>query len=121
MPEADEHFGVGEYSDLLVLAKPVVYMTVQEIGETHRLLVEHLERIAPASDDPLRQIFRLLRHEPDLESFTARPVSMVSLSGRTESLERPSFSKNTQLCLTLTNRFPPRADETTDLADLIVK
>jgi hypothetical protein len=122
VPAADEYFGVSEYSDLLELTKPVVYMTVQEIGETHRVLVEHLERIAPDSDDPLRRIFGLLRREPDLDSFTARPVSMVSLSGqRHESLERRSFSKNTQLCLTLTNRFPPGADDKSELAALIVK
>ncbi len=35
--EADEYFGINEYSDLIVLTKPIVYMTVQEIAETHRV------------------------------------------------------------------------------------
>lgn len=37
VPEAEEYFGINEYSDLIVLTKPVVYMTVQEICETHRV------------------------------------------------------------------------------------
>ena len=35
--DADEVFGINEYSDLIVLTKPVIYMTVQEISETHKV------------------------------------------------------------------------------------
>ena len=103
-------------------------MTVHEISETHKILVENLDRIAPESNDPLREIFSLLKHEPDLESFTTRPVSVVSLhkpndsrNNGHDSLNRSGFNKNTQLCLTLTNRFAPDTDEKTDLNNLIIR
>jgi hypothetical protein len=35
--EAEEYFGINEYSDSIVLTKPLVYMTVQEICETHKV------------------------------------------------------------------------------------
>ena len=41
VPEADEYFGINEYSDLIVLTKPIVYMTVQEICETHRVITNN--------------------------------------------------------------------------------
>lgn len=126
VPEADEFFGINEYSDLIVLTKPIVYMTVQEIGETHKILVENLDKIAPEPTDPLREIFSILKHEPDLDSFTSRPLSTVSLnksadSSKSDSLNRSSFSKNTQLCLTLTNRFPPNTDERNDTNNIMIR
>jgi hypothetical protein len=35
--DADEHFGIDEFSDLIVLTKPVVYLSVQEIFDTHKV------------------------------------------------------------------------------------
>ena len=35
--EADEYFGINEYTDLIGLTKPTVYMTIQEICDTHRV------------------------------------------------------------------------------------
>lgn len=37
VPDADEYFGINEFSDLIVLTKPVVYLTVQEICDTHKV------------------------------------------------------------------------------------
>lgn len=50
--EADEYFGINEYSDLIVLTKPIVYMTIQEISDTHKILVDYLDKIAPDEQDP---------------------------------------------------------------------
>lgn len=121
--EADEYFGINEYSDLIVLTKPVVYMTVQEICDTHRILVEYLDRIAPDENDPLREIFKLLHFEPNLDSLTENLCSRTSLntSASNDTLTRSNISKNTQLCLTLTNRFTPNGDEKTDLNNLFIK
>ena len=38
--EAEEYFGINEYSDSIVLTKPLVYMTVQEICETHKAIIK---------------------------------------------------------------------------------
>ncbi len=119
--EADEYFGISEYNDLIVLTKPIVYMTVQEISDTHRILVEHLDKIAPNEDDPIRELFDSLHLEPNLESLTDNLCSRVSLHSQNETLNKSNFSKNTQLCLTLTNRFTPNSDDKTDLNNLFIK
>jgi len=128
--EADEYFGINEYSDLITLTKPVVYMTVQEICDTHRILVEYLDRIAPDENDPLREIFKLLHYEPNLDSLTenllgtragAGSLNSSSSTSSHDTLTRSNLSKNTQLCLTLTNRFTPNGDEKTDLNNLFIR
>ena len=121
--EADEYFGINEYSDLIVLTKPIVYMTVQEICETHKILVEYLDKIAPEQNDPIREIFGLLHHEPNLDSLTENLCSKVNLHNHSanETLLKNNFSKNTQICLTLTNRFTPNGDEKTDLNNLFIR
>lgn len=131
--EADEYFGINEYSDLVTLTKPVVYMTVQEICDTHRILVEYLDRIAPPAEqepnDPLREIFKLLHFEPNLDSLTENLFSSrtSTLNGNSaaasshDTLTRNNLNKNTQLCLTLTNRFMPSGDEKTDLNSLFIR
>lgn len=127
--EADEYFGINEYSDLITLTKPVVYMTVQEIFDTHRILVEYLDRIAPDENDPLREIFKLLHYEANLDTLTENligtrtPAIMGSstFDASQDTLARTNLSKNTQLCLTLTNRFTPNGDEKTDLNNLFIR
>ena len=121
VPEADEFFGIDEYSDLIVLTKPIVYMTIQEIGETHKILVENLDKIAPEADDQLRQIFGLLNHEPDLDSFTINLNTRQTAAMAKSDSNHNSFSKNTQLCLTLTNRFTENNDENADLNSLLIR
>lgn len=137
MCEADEYFGINEYSDLITLTKPVVYMTVQEICDTHRILVEYLDRIAPDESDPLREIFKLLHFEPNLDSLTenllgsngkspagataANTLNTSTSASSHDTLSRSNLSKNTQLCLTLTNRFTPNGDEKTDLNNLFIR
>lgn len=37
VPEPEERFAVDEYSDMVALAKPVVYVTVGELVNTHRV------------------------------------------------------------------------------------
>jgi hypothetical protein len=37
--DADEHFGIDEFSDLIVLTKPVVYLNLQDICDTHKVSV----------------------------------------------------------------------------------
>ncbi len=141
MPEADEYFGINEYSDLIVLTKPIIYMTIQEIAETHKILVENLHKIAADDpEDPLRKIFGLLNREPDLDSFGMNfnnnnsSIRQVSSSfGKSDAntgavaavaaavADNKIFNKNTQLCLTLTNRFTPSNDEFTEYNNLFIK
>lgn len=128
--EADEYFGIDEYSDLIVLTKPIVYMTVQEISDTHKILIQHLDKIAADTKDPLREIFDLLQFDPNLDSLTENLCSRTSLgsngtndSPKQETMSRnnSNLSRNTQLCLTLTNRFTPNGEEKADLINLFIR
>lgn len=121
VPEADEFFGINEYSDLIILTKPIVYMTIQEIRDSHKLLVENLDKIAPDPQDQLRKIFDLLKHEPDLESFNVnRPLSVISLQKPNNDCSN-AINKNTQLCLTLTDRFTPNNEDKADLNSILIR
>jgi hypothetical protein len=86
-------------------------------------LVEYLDKIAPEKSDPLREIFNLLSYEPNLDSLTENLCSKVNLHSHTpnDTITRNNFSKNTQICLTLTNRFTPNGDEKTDVANLFTR
>lgn len=46
MPEPEERFAIDEYSDMVAVAKPVVYITVGELISTHRV------RSQPQREDP---------------------------------------------------------------------
>ena len=82
-----------------------------------------MDKIAPEADDPIREIFSLLNHEPNLESLTDNLCSKVNLNSHTQNdtMTRNNFSKNTQICLTLTNRFTPNGDEKTDANNLFIR
>lgn len=37
MPEPEEHFAVDEYLDMVAVSKPMVYITVGELINTHKV------------------------------------------------------------------------------------
>ena len=39
VPSAEEKFGIDEYSDVIMLTKPVIYISVKEICSTHSVSV----------------------------------------------------------------------------------
>lgn len=75
-----------------------------------------------ASDekDPLKEIFGLLSPEPNLDSLCEN-INIRPTSLKFDTMTRNSFSKNTQLCLTLTDRFTPTSDEKTDINNLFIR
>uniref|UniRef100_A0A8C4MMZ8 IQ motif containing GTPase activating protein 3 n=1 Tax=Equus asinus asinus TaxID=83772 RepID=A0A8C4MMZ8_EQUAS len=64
VPEPEERFSVDEYSDMVAVAKPMVYITVGELINTHRLLLEHQDWIAPDHRDPLHELLEDLGELP---------------------------------------------------------
>ena len=41
VPEPEDHFMMNRYTEISLIAKPVVYITLQEICDTHSLLLKH--------------------------------------------------------------------------------
>uniref|UniRef100_A0A8C3UC50 IQ motif containing GTPase activating protein 2 n=1 Tax=Catharus ustulatus TaxID=91951 RepID=A0A8C3UC50_CATUS len=69
VPEPEEKFNIDEYSDMVTLSKPVIYISIEEIINTHSLLLEHQDAIAPDTNDLLNELLEGLGPVPDIESF----------------------------------------------------
>ncbi|XP_029282884.1 ras GTPase-activating-like protein IQGAP3 [Cottoperca gobio] len=91
VPEPEDRFNIDEYSELLIVNKPVVYISVSELLNTHQLLLEQQEVLCPDSSDPLRLLLKELGSVPTLQE----------LIGESSDPE----SSKTEVSLTLTNKF----------------
>ena len=65
-------FGFDEYSDFVMISKPVIYISVREICSTHQLLLEHEEAVAPNPSDPLHPVLKELGQPPTVEEFLGK-------------------------------------------------
>uniref|UniRef100_A0A8C4YBM8 IQ motif containing GTPase activating protein 3 n=1 Tax=Gopherus evgoodei TaxID=1825980 RepID=A0A8C4YBM8_9SAUR len=76
VPEPEERFNVDEYSEMVAVAKPVIYITVAELINTHKLLLEHQDSISPDHKDPLHELLEDLDELPTVQSLigTCRPL-----------------------------------------------
>uniref|UniRef100_A0A9L0S882 IQ motif containing GTPase activating protein 3 n=1 Tax=Equus caballus TaxID=9796 RepID=A0A9L0S882_HORSE len=95
VPEPEERFSVDEYSDMVAVAKPMVYITVGELINTHRLLLEHQDWIAPDHRDPLHELLEDLGELPTVRDLIGENIAA---DGNTD------LSK-LEVSLTLTNKF----------------
>ncbi|KAF6731923.1 Ras GTPase-activating-like protein IQGAP1 [Oryzias melastigma] len=91
VPEPEQHFSMDQYSELLILNRPVIYMSVSELLNMHQLLLDHQEVLCPDRSDPLKLILKDLGPVPPLED-------LVGTAAEAE-LSRMEVS------LTLTNKF----------------
>ncbi|KAM6167531.1 ras GTPase-activating-like protein IQGAP3 [Erethizon dorsatum] len=123
VPEPEERFAMDEYSDMVAVAKPVVYITVGELINTHRLLVEHQDWIAPNPQDPLHQLLEDLGELPTISDLIGENIAAdghldlsklevsLTLKNKFEGLEADTDDTNTQSLLLSTKQM---------LADLIL-
>ncbi len=79
-----------------------------------------MDKIAPNSSDPLHEILDALGDEPHLDSL-ADNVSYKYGSGNHSISSDSINNRDTQIPLTLTNRFTPIKEEKTDLNNLFIK
>ena len=75
MEELEAKFSMDQYTDVTRVTKPVIYISVAEIIDTHKLLVEHEEAIAPDHNDPLHELLEDLGEVPSVESFMGKYVN----------------------------------------------
>ena len=111
--EPETHFSVDQYTEAVLIAKPSIYISLSELCDTHQLLVDHVESVAPAAADPLHSLLASLG-EPSLCSLLGAADSQVgSLAslGKTEvSMENKNLtniSLNRNFCFPgLSNTLP---------------
>uniref|UniRef100_A0A8C0UNF9 IQ motif containing GTPase activating protein 3 n=1 Tax=Cyanistes caeruleus TaxID=156563 RepID=A0A8C0UNF9_CYACU len=110
VPEPEERFNMDEYSEMVAVAKPVIYITVGELINTHKLLLEHQDSIVPHHSDPLRELLEDLDELPTVQSLVG--------SGAEQVLSQLS---RTEISLTLTNKLVPVASsEESDTRSLLL-
>ncbi|XP_042230712.1 ras GTPase-activating-like protein IQGAP3 [Homarus americanus] len=92
--EPEAVYNVTQYSEATLIVKPTIYITVQEICETHQLLMDHEEILAPDSSDRLHTLLSDLGERPSVHALVGEAIEFGSGTvGRME------------VCLALTNKF----------------
>ncbi|XP_045500512.1 ras GTPase-activating-like protein IQGAP1 [Colias croceus] len=112
-PTLEEYFAVDEYTEATLLHHPHIYITIQEIVDTHALLIEYQDVIAPDPDDRLNDLLDELGDVPSVAQLASRDVTMQV--GDCEENAR------LEVCLALVNKFQAPSDDMTDLNKLFIK
>ncbi|NXL68174.1 IQGA2 protein, partial [Chordeiles acutipennis] len=118
VPEPEERFNVDEYSELVAMAKPVIYITVGELINTHKLLLEHQDSIAPHHGDPLHELLEDLDELPTVQSLVGEAAPSPADSSAEQVL---SHLSKMEISLTLTGKLMPAASsEESDTRSLLL-
>uniref|UniRef100_UPI00398E9324 ras GTPase-activating-like protein IQGAP3 n=1 Tax=Pristiophorus japonicus TaxID=55135 RepID=UPI00398E9324 len=102
VPELEERFNVDEYSEMVSLNKPVIYVTVGELINTHRLLLQHQDSLSPEHTDPLHELLGDLGDVPTVESLLGEGAVNANDPHADQTLAQLN---KMEVSLTLTNKF----------------
>uniref|UniRef100_A0AAR2JB22 Ras-GAP domain-containing protein n=1 Tax=Pygocentrus nattereri TaxID=42514 RepID=A0AAR2JB22_PYGNA len=72
--EPEERFNIDEYSEMVILNKPVIYISIGELINTHKLLLEHQDALCPQQNDPLLLLLRDLGKVPSVQALVGQSV-----------------------------------------------
>ncbi|XP_039224578.1 ras GTPase-activating-like protein IQGAP3 isoform X1 [Crotalus tigris] len=100
--EPEERFNMDKYSELVAIAKPVVYITVGELVNTHKLLLEHQHSLAPGPQDVLHKLLQDLGEVPTVASLTGHSLGQGANGTWEDALSRLS---RMELSLVLSSKY----------------
>uniref|UniRef100_A0A8C7TT59 IQ motif containing GTPase activating protein 1 n=1 Tax=Oncorhynchus mykiss TaxID=8022 RepID=A0A8C7TT59_ONCMY len=115
VPSLEDKFNVDQYSDLVTLQKPVIYISIGEVINTHTLLLDHQDAIASEHNDPIHELLEDLGEVPTIESLIGEnPLPPGDPN-------RETMGK-TEVSLTLANKFdvPGEANAEMDARTLLL-
>ncbi|CAB4017386.1 ras GTPase-activating IQGAP1, partial [Paramuricea clavata] len=115
--QPESKFNIDEYSDVVMLTKPVIYISIREICDTHKLLLDHRNTIAPDMNDPLQELLDDVGDQPDVKELLG---NVEVAEGQTEEDALRDQAK-TEISLTLSNKFEVPDDDDSDLRALFVR
>uniref|UniRef100_A0AAY4BD90 Ras GTPase-activating-like protein IQGAP2 n=1 Tax=Denticeps clupeoides TaxID=299321 RepID=A0AAY4BD90_9TELE len=118
VPAPEDKFNVDEYSDMVTLSKPIIYISIEEIINTHSLVLEHKEAISPDQNDPLHELLDDLGDVPDVESLLGEDTVDPSDPSKENTLAQLA---KTEVSLTLTNKFELPEGDDKDMKGLMMK
>ena len=70
--EPEDAFSMDQFTEATLIAKPIIYISLQELYDTHVLLLQHLDSIAPDKKDPIRELLEDLGHSPSICSLLGK-------------------------------------------------
>ncbi|KAM8794488.1 ras GTPase-activating-like protein IQGAP3 [Eudromia elegans] len=115
VPEPEERFNMDEYSEMVAVAKPVIYITVGELINTHKLLLEHQDSIAPLPGDPLHELLEELDEVPTVQDLVGEGAPGPADGAAEQALAKAEIS------LTLASKLVPLAGgEEADVQSLLL-
>ncbi|KAK2582629.1 hypothetical protein KPH14_004911 [Odynerus spinipes] len=111
--DLEEHFSIHEYTEATLIHKPEIYISLQEICDTHCLMLQYQDQIASDPLDPLHDLLDDLGPAP----------TVSSLLGTSDTMCEANLARlgKTEVCLVLTNKFQVPEDEDTNLSRLFIK
>uniref|UniRef100_A0A8C4T022 IQ motif containing GTPase activating protein 2 n=1 Tax=Erpetoichthys calabaricus TaxID=27687 RepID=A0A8C4T022_ERPCA len=118
VPEPEEKFNVDEYSDMVTLSKPVIYISIEEIINTHSLVLEHQDAISPDHNDVLHEILQGLGDVPDVESLLGEGAIDPNDPNKDTTLNQLA---KTEISLTLTSKFELHDGDDQNMKSLMIK
>ncbi|XP_048449786.1 ras GTPase-activating-like protein IQGAP2 [Rhincodon typus] len=118
VPEPEEKFNIDEYSDMVTLSKPVIYISIEEIINTHSLLLEHQEAISPDHNDLLHELLEGLGSVPDVETLIGEGAVDPNDPNKENVLSQLA---KTGVSLTLTSKIDLREGDDRDMKILMIK
>ncbi|XP_067885598.1 ras GTPase-activating-like protein IQGAP2 isoform X2 [Heterodontus francisci] len=118
VPEPEEKFNIDEYSDMVTLSKPIIYISIEEIINTHSLLLEHHEAISPDHNDLLHELLEGLGSVPDVEALIGEGAVDPNDPNKENILSQLA---KTGVSLTLTSKIELREGEDRDMKSLMIK
>ncbi|XP_053350566.1 ras GTPase-activating-like protein IQGAP3 isoform X1 [Clarias gariepinus] len=119
VPEPEERFNIDEYSEMVILNKPVVYISIGELINTHRLLLEHQDALCPDQNDALFLLLRDLGKVPSVQALVGEGV----INSADPNLEQTLAQYNKmEVSLTLTSKFDvfKSSDENPDARGILL-
>uniref|UniRef100_A0A3P8VPK8 IQ motif containing GTPase activating protein 1 n=1 Tax=Cynoglossus semilaevis TaxID=244447 RepID=A0A3P8VPK8_CYNSE len=108
VPSLEDRFNVDQYSDLVTVTKPVIYISIGEIINTHTLLLDHQDAIAPEHNDPIHELLEDLGEVPTVES-------LIGENPLPPDDPNKELMGKVEVSLTLTNKFDVPGEANTEM------
>lgn len=56
MEQPEKHFNIDQYTDATLVVKPQIYISIDDIINTHSKLLEYKTKIAPDTTDAIHEL-----------------------------------------------------------------
>ncbi|KAK2148244.1 hypothetical protein LSH36_507g01001 [Paralvinella palmiformis] len=112
--EPEVHYNMDQYTDVTRITKPIIYISIAEIVDTHKLLLQHKDTIAPDLSDPLHELLDDLGEVTDVGS-------LIGDSNTDDGHHSKVNMGKTEISLALSNKFEVPEEDQSDVKSLFLR